>query len=137
MLKLKFVYIIFPVLVIYHARFVKGDFAGTCWGPIIGIKPEHTESKSLLEHELIHSRQIVRMLFIFHYVLYKYSRVYRMKAEIEAYHAQVKERNYSKYIVRWVIKTLFNKYDLKMPKDEIEDEVCAYYEKKKGGEILI
>lgn len=130
MFKLKFIYYIFPVLIVYKDFLVKEQFEGICYGPLIAIKSKSKNSKSLLEHELIHSKQTLRMLVLFHMLLYKFSRTYRLKAELEAYNAQVSERGYNKYIIDWVIKILFNKYNLKMSKNEIEEIAVNYYNKK-------
>jgi hypothetical protein len=86
-MKIKFIYGIIPVPVFYVDSL--GKAAGRSNGFIIRVVKEYKSDKGLLEHELQHCRQFYRTLAI-HAFLYKFSKKYRYKAEIEAYKIQLK-----------------------------------------------
>ena len=62
---------------------------GETRGPVIFIKPQYQDDKGLHAHELTHVKQWFRTLGV-HSILYLFSRLYRLKAEAEAYREQLK-----------------------------------------------
>ena len=57
-------------------------------GPVIFIRPEYRNDKGLLEHEKVHRRQWLRTLGL-HSLLYLFVEDYRLRAEVEAFRAQL------------------------------------------------
>ena len=124
--KIKFIYKIIPILVFYTDWLQKSWTAGRSFGVFIVLRPKYYEKENpILEHELTHCKQFYRTLGLYS-LLYSF-RKYRLKVELEAYEAQVKNRGYSKYVKKWVTKTLFNNYNLGIVYKELEEIVFNYY----------
>ncbi len=115
-----------PVPIFYTENLIKDWAGGVSYGFFIIIKPKYKESKTLLEHELVHSHQFYRT-FGFMSLLYWLSPNYRIKYELEAYHVQVKAKNYSDYIIKWVAKSLYNNYNTDKSKEELLKITQDYY----------
>lgn len=75
-------------IVFYTNRLVGKAFAGAARGPFIFIRPEFKGDQGLLEHERVHVRQFWRT-FGLHGLRYRFSRAYRLRAEVEAYRRQL------------------------------------------------
>lgn len=124
--KIKFIYRIIPILVFYTDFLQKSWTAGRSFGVFVVLRPKYyNKESSILEHELIHCRQFYRT-FGLHGILYQF-KSYRLKAELEAYEAQVKQQNYSLFIKKWVAKILFKNYNLNKSYEELEKIVLDYY----------
>lgn len=70
-------------------RFIPERFAATTYGPIILVRPEHREDRGLLAHEKVHVWQWLMSAGL-HGLMYRFSRGYRLAAEIEAYLEQAR-----------------------------------------------
>jgi hypothetical protein len=57
-------------------------------GFVIFIRPEYRNDKGLLEHEKVHRKQWLRTLGL-HSFMYLFSEDYRLRAEVEAFRAQL------------------------------------------------
>lgn len=85
-MKFRFIFKIIPVPVFYVDDL--GDFAGRSNGFFVRIVKDYKDDKGLIEHELQHCRQFYRTLML-HGLLYKFSKKYRYKAELECYKLQL------------------------------------------------
>lgn len=105
------------------------------WGKCtIKIHPKHKTDGWILAHELKHEEQYKRTFF--HALLYKYSRNYRYKAELEAYTEQIREYGYTNIInALWIVKSLTDKYNLKKQAFYIHQDVEKIIENLKGEEL--
>lgn len=65
-------------------------FKGYTIGPVILIRPDYKDDKGLLAHEQVHVRQFWDNP-VLHGFLYKFSKPYRLKCELEAYAVQCRE----------------------------------------------
>lgn len=70
-------------------RFIPDRFAATTYGPIILVRPEYREDRGLLAHEKVHVWQWLMSAGL-HGVMYRFSRGYRLCAELEAYREQAR-----------------------------------------------
>lgn len=84
--------------VFYTDRFIPSKFSGLAIGPFILIRPSHKDNKGLLEHEKVHVRQFWRTAGM-HGIIYKLSKQYRLKCEVEAYKEQMKYQTTDKRAV--------------------------------------
>ena len=62
-------------------------FAGMTYLVLIFIKPEYKNDFGLLHHEMTHVKQFYKNPL--HSFLYKFSKKYRLKSEVEAYKEQL------------------------------------------------
>jgi len=85
-MKIKFIYKIIPIPIFYTNKLPQ-CVAGASYGPWIKIREYYEDDKPLLKHELTHSKQWYR-LFILHGLLYRISKKWRFKSEVEAYAVQ-------------------------------------------------
>jgi hypothetical protein len=69
-------------------RFIPSQYSAYTRGPFILVRPENQNDYALIEHERVHVRQWWRMPLI-HQILYRFSKSYRLKAEVEAYRRQL------------------------------------------------
>lgn len=88
MIKIKFVYGFLPALVVYTDR-ISVNSAGCANAMIVRILPRCVSDEGLLQHQLTHVRQSYRLLLLIHALLYRFSRCYRLDAEVEAYRKQL------------------------------------------------
>lgn len=88
-MKLKLIFGIIPVLII-QTNLMPRRFDALSLGLIILIRPKSSDDKGLLEHELVHSRQAIKGLFILHLLRYWLDKDYRYKSELEGYIEQAK-----------------------------------------------
>lgn len=85
---IKFVYKIFPAIVIYNDKLVPNGFGGYTRLFAIFLKNKYKTDEGLLQHELTHVKQFYRIPLL-HSYLYMFSKKYRLKCEIEAYKVQL------------------------------------------------
>jgi len=101
---------------------------GTC---TIKLRPNYKTDGGILAHELKHEEQYKRTFF--HALLYKYSRKYRYRSELEAYTEQIREYGYTNIIqAQWIVKALTNKYNLKKQAFYIHEDVEKIIKQNKG-----
>lgn len=82
--------------------------------PKIIIRPKFLEDKGILAHELKHVEQYKKDWFFC--FKYKYSKMYRLNSELEAYAEQIKIYKYKEITqCAWIIDALGNKYNLNIP----------------------
>ena len=117
---IKFVYKIFPAIVIYNDKLVPKEFGGYTRLFAIFLRNKYKTDEGLLQHELTHVKQFYRIPFL-HSYLYKFSKKYRLKCEIEAYKVQLsyyldKEKN-----IKWMSNAIAAKYKLNVSQNEIEN----------------
>ncbi|MBI9110011.1 hypothetical protein [Maridesulfovibrio ferrireducens] len=74
-------------MIIYTDRMPK-RFAGYTIGPVILIRPKYKDDAGLLAHEQKHVEQFWAAP-VLHGVMYRFSKGYRLKSEVEAYQAQI------------------------------------------------
>jgi hypothetical protein len=77
-----------PVPVITLAR-MPGRLVGLCVGPFIVVREDYAADYPTIVHELTHCKQFWRGLTILHLIRYYGSRGYRLKAEVEAFRAEL------------------------------------------------
>ncbi len=104
-------------IVFYTDRLIPQQFAGCARGPVIFIRPKYKNDKGLLEHEKVHVRQFWRTLG-FHGLIYKFSKSYRLKCELEAYSVQLR---YSPHSADAFAKFIAEKYDLDIAQAEAKE----------------
>lgn len=113
---IKFVYKILPAFVTYTDKI--GERDGKIRFMFIMIHPKHKDNTGLLIHELTHVKQLYRTFFI-HGLLYKISKKYRLRAEIEAYSAQIKYDGVGKIPLDAYINLICTKYNLNVDPDTV------------------
>ena len=104
-------------IVFYTDRLIPQQFAGCARGPVIFIRPKYKNDKGLLEHEKVHVRQFWRTLGL-HGPIYKFSKSYRLKCELEAYSVQLR---YSPNSADAFAKFIAEKYDLDITQAEAKE----------------
>lgn len=77
-----------PVPVVTLRR-MPGRLVGLCVGPFIVVREDYAADHPTIVHELTHCRQFWRGLGILHLLRYYGSRRYRLKAEVEAFRAEL------------------------------------------------
>lgn len=102
-------------LVFYTKRFIDSNHSGKAIGPVIFIDPAMKEDRGLLEHELVHRKQWLRLPMI-HGLLYRFSRHYRLQSEVEAYREQLKYYPTDQSML--FAKFISEKYDLDISQKE-------------------
>lgn len=104
-------------IVFYTDRLIPKQFAGYTRGPVIFIRPEYKNDKGLLEHEKVHVKQFWRT-FGLHGLIYRISKSYRLKCELEAYSVQL---NYSPNAADTFARFIAEKYDLDITQAEAKE----------------
>ena len=79
---------ILPVPLITLER-MPGRLVGLCVGPFIVVREDYASDYPTIVHELTHCKQFWRGLALLHLIRYYGSRRYRLKAEIEAFRAEL------------------------------------------------
>ncbi|HZH06985.1 MAG TPA: hypothetical protein VEY69_09945 [Lautropia sp.] len=77
-----------PVPVITLER-MPGRLVGLCVGPFIVVREDYASDYPTIVHELTHCKQFWRGLTVLHLIRYYGSRRYRLKAEVEAFRAEL------------------------------------------------
>ena len=95
------------MFVIYTDRFIPENYDAYTRFPFILIRPSSKDDKGLLAHEKRHVKQVWKYLFL-QPILYKFSKKWRLKFELEAMIAQAKEGA----DIEKLALDLANKYDL-------------------------
>lgn len=118
-MKIKFVYKILPAF-IFVSENLEPQFGGKTNGPVIRIREKYQNDDGLLHHELTHVKQWYRTLFL-HSLLYKFSLLYRLDSEVEAYKEQLKyyKDDRSKIFARFIA----TEYGLDVSEEEVLDEL--------------
>ncbi len=75
-----------PVVTLKH---MPGRLVGLCLGPLIVVREDYAADWPTIVHELTHCKQFWRGLAILHLLRYYSSRRYRLKAELEAFRAEI------------------------------------------------
>ena len=81
-----------PALILYTDNLPE-DVGGRTNGFVIRIRPRYMNDEGIHRHELEHVKQNWRGLFIIHTLLYSFVRQYRLWAEVQAYHQQLRYQN--------------------------------------------
>lgn len=76
-------------MIFYTDRFIPAEHQACTRGPFIFIRPEYREDRGLLAHEKVHVWQWLMSAGL-HGVMYRFSRGYRLAAELEAYREQAR-----------------------------------------------
>ena len=97
----------------------KGWGAGYAKGPVIKILKTYEDDVGLYKHELKHVKQWL-CLYLFHSLLYKFSKKYRYWAELKAYRVQLKENPEH---VETFAGYICDHYDLDVDKQKVIDEL--------------
>ena len=77
-----------PVPVITLER-MPGRLVGLCVGPFVVVREDYASDYPTIVHELTHCKQFWRGLAVLHLIRYYGSRRYRLKAEVEAFRAEL------------------------------------------------
>ena len=118
-MKIKFVFYVLPVLVIYVNSMKK--FAGFSYGPVVKIRKSHKDDVGLLQHELTHSKQWYRTLGLW-WLLYRFAkRCYRY--ELEAYAVQLKYADDYEAKLQKFVDLIVDMYGLKVTRENVESDL--------------
>lgn len=79
---------VLPVPVITLER-MPGRLVGLCVGPFIVVRADYASDYPTIVHELTHCKQFWRGLTLLHLIRYYGSRRYRLRAEVEAFRAEL------------------------------------------------
>jgi hypothetical protein len=79
---------VLPVPVITVER-MPGRLVGLCVGPFIVVRADYASDYPTIVHELTHCKQFWRGLTLLHLIRYYGSRRYRLRAEVEAFRAEL------------------------------------------------
>ena len=93
-------------IVIYTNKFIRKEWVASNRFPFILIRPKWKGVAFVLEHEKVHSRQMIRTFFL-HGLMYKFSKKYRLKAEVEAYKVSI-EYGQELDDCAWAISNVYN-----------------------------
>ena len=111
---------------------LEDGYAARCYYPLIPmfgtckivIRPKYKEDIGLLNHELKHVEQYSKNFF--HGLIYRFSKSYRYKCELDAYKEQIKEYRYTMLRqASWIIQALRDKYDLDIDEKKITQDIEA------------
>lgn len=121
-MKLKFVYKVLPVLCFIQKALVPSKYNAKNYGFFIAFDSKYSfNDVALVQHELQHSKQFFRLPLL-HSLLYRFSKEYRYKSELEAYAVQLS--NYSREeqftLLDYFTKMIYTKYNLSGYKDYFE-----------------
>lgn len=108
---IKFVYGCLPAIVIYNDSLVPEKFGGITWVFFILLREKYKTDQGILEHELVHVRQLYRTLFLSP-LIYLRSKKYRLKCEVEAYRKQLSYYPDKADSLRWMSNAISTKYKL-------------------------
>ena len=86
----------------------------------IHIIPKDKDKIGILKHELKHFYRT----FFTHFIMYKFSKKYRYRAELEAYAEQIKYYKYTSLDqANWIVNSLMYGYNLNMDINTIKSDV--------------
>jgi len=127
-MKIKFVYGIFPAFIFYTDS-IKKFKAGVAYFMFIKIKKKYQYDVGLLNHEILHVKQLYKLLIIFHVILYRFNERYRYKCELEAYRVQLNSYDDSQIdrikTIDLFAKAIMSKYNLDVSEDEIRIDLLS------------
>jgi hypothetical protein len=78
----------YPIVVV-ATRFLPPRLLGISLGVAIVIHRNHGHDEATIVHELVHCRQFWRQGLVFHFLRYWLNANYRLKAEVEAFQAEL------------------------------------------------
>ena len=87
-IRLHSIWKVLPVPVITLER-MPGRLVGLCVGPFIVVREDYASDYPTIVHELTHCKQFWRGFAVLHLIRYYGSRRYRLKAELEAFRAEL------------------------------------------------
>lgn len=121
---IRFVYKVFPVPVFYVDSLPNGysGFFQAIIIPIVKIKKGCEEDIGLLEHELEHCRQYIRLPVV-HSLLYKLVPRYRYWAELQAYRHQLDFSDDRERSANHFAKFLAKNYDLDISVEKAKEDL--------------
>jgi len=122
---IKFVYGFLPVLVIYNSTLLPKRFSGYSYILVVVLRGAINTNEILLNHELTHSKQGYRTLFL-HSILYVTSKRYRLKSEIEAYATDWLTKDNYLPNIKPVAYYLYTNYNLGYSYTHINAEIIKY-----------
>ena len=117
------------VIVLYTDLFLGKWRQGRSLGPIVIIHPESKKDRTLLDHELVHSKQWWCSLGL-QSILYTFSKKHRLKYEIEAYKTKYDRISNKRWAICNITDLLHRHYKLDMTKDQILKELMVTYKFK-------
>lgn len=79
---------VLPVPVIAVPR-LPGRLVGICMGPFVVLAKDYANDWPTVVHELEHCKQFWRGGLLIHFARYYFSRKYRLRAELDAYRAEL------------------------------------------------
>jgi hypothetical protein len=97
--------------ILFYTDLMPDRFSGFTIGFIILLRPKVREDVEMLEHEKVHVSQFWRSLGTFG-ILYKFSKKYRLKYELEAYTKQLEFCRDKEYAKSKFAEYLSNNYNL-------------------------
>lgn len=103
-------------MIIYTDKFIKKEWDAMNLFFVILIRPKFKGVKSIVEHEKVHTRQVLKW-WILQPILYNLSKKWRLKFELEAYKVSVKHGK-SVDSAAWA---LANAYGLDITKEEAKE----------------
>lgn len=98
-------------MIIFTDKFVPKRFGAICVGPFIFIRKKfkyHSALPEIIAHEKVHIKQQQKLLWVGHWVMYAFSKKYRLKSEVEAYKVSLQHGLPVKCAAKW----LSTKYNL-------------------------
>ena len=96
---------------LFYTDLMPDRFSGFTIGFVILLRPKVREDIAMLEHEKVHVSQFWRTLGTFG-IMYKLSKTYRLKYELEAYTKQLEFCENKDYAKRIFAGYLSNNYNL-------------------------
>lgn len=116
-----------PVPIIWTDRMLEEWQGGVSYGFFCVIRPKYRERNDdgIVRHELRHCRQFYSR-FPLHGILYRFSREYRLRAEMDAYAAQLAAYDGRQWDFNWMVDALQSKYGLGMTREEITKRFRQY-----------
>lgn len=116
-----------PVPIFWSDRVLKGWQGGVSYGFFCIIRPKYRDRNDdgIVRHELRHCRQFYTR-FPLHGLLYRFSRKYRLRAEMEAYAVQLAAYGGGQRDFNWMVDAMHSKYDLGMERTEVSEKFREY-----------
>jgi hypothetical protein len=106
--------------VIYTDFLIPKKYDAMTRGPLILVRPEFKDEKGLVEHEIVHVKQWWKNP-LFHALMYKISKKYRLASEVEAYKHQLKfyDEDHTYLFAGYIA----NQYKLNITLDEVVEKL--------------
>jgi hypothetical protein len=122
---IKFVYGFLPTFISYSDDLPEG-VGGQAKNIFIKILPKYKDDNGILEHEKTHVKQFYKT-FMLHGILYRFSKSYRLKSEIEAYVVQLKtnEKDGKENYIDFYSKRITEMYNLDITIFDVKEMLLA------------